>query len=212
MATKTWFQFLNMISNQDYIILSLVNTSSLTSNHRESLVLIIEDQSIILLHNNRIQQYYKIIQEQSKLKIKRQIDKPYDKAFLPCWCDTKNKFLIISPPHTITLSLDQIIYQSTEVWIKEYTKIDFPAIIEAINSNKIVFLVDGSFFPERFSLISAHIIITVQNYKLEIADFISLVVLLYRYVYTAELCRTLAIYFIMEYIIIKYSKSIMKDY
>ena len=67
---------------------------------------IIEDQSIILLDNNRIQQYYKIMQEQSKLKIERQIDKPHDKAFLSCQCDMRNNFLIISHPHTITLSPD----------------------------------------------------------------------------------------------------------
>ena len=148
-----------MILNQDNILLFPVNTSLWTSNHRESIVSIIEDQSIVLLDSNEIQQYYKTIKKRSKLKFERQIDKPYNKAFLPCQYNMRNNFLIISPFYTITLSPDQIIYQSTEVWIKEYTNIDFLAIIEAISSNKIVFSVDRSFFPERSSLISAHIII-----------------------------------------------------
>jgi len=158
-ATKTWIQFLNTISNQNNILSSPVNTSLHISNHRESIVSITEDQSIILLDNNRIQQYCKTIKERSKLKFERQIEKHDNKAFLPYQCDIKNNFLIISPPHTITLSLDQIKCQSTEAWIKEYMKIDFPAIIEAINFNKVVFSVDRSFFSERSSLISTHITI-----------------------------------------------------
>ena len=76
----------------------------------------------------------------------------------------------------------------------------------------MVFSVDRLFFPERLSLISAYITIIVQNHKLGIAELISLVTLLYRHIYAAELCGSLAIYFIIEYIIIKYSVSIIENF
>ena len=86
------------------------------------------------------------------------------------------------------------------------------AIIEVLKTNTISFSVDRSYFLEKSVFISAHMIITLNQIKLGIADFISTVAPRYCSTYTAELYSTLAVYFIMEFLILKYPDLVLKQY
>ena len=46
----------------------------------------------------------------------------------------RNNYLIVSPPHTITLSPDKIIYQLIGAWIKEYTNINLKNMYRVVIS------------------------------------------------------------------------------
>ena len=72
----------------------------------------------------------------------------------------------------------------------------------AIQGRNIAFYIDGSYFPENSAHISAHMIITSNKYKIGTVDFISIVAPKYRSAYTAELCRSLAMFCVMEYLIL----------
>ena len=97
-----------------------------------------------------------------------------------------------------------------ELWITDYTHLNTKAIITALNLKEIIFSVDRSFFPKRSNLISAYIIITTKNHKIGTANFILSVALPYHSAYSAELCGTLAIHIIMEYLILSFYNQIRK--
>ena len=99
----------------------------------------------------------------------------------------------------------------TAKWIDLSTIINIEESIMALNMKKILFLVDGSFYPNQSHLIAAYIIITTHQIKLGSAYFISLIALLYRNTYSAELYRDLAIMKIVEYLIFQVDK-ILDEY
>ena len=72
----------------------------------------------------------------------------------------------------------------------------------ALNIKKISFSVDGLFYPDQSHLIAAHIIITIHQTKLGSADFISLIALPYRNVYSTELYEALVVMKIVKYLIL----------
>ena len=85
-------------------------------------------------------------------------------------------------------------------WIRELTNIVNHNLLKvAMIQNKIEFSTDVSFFPEHSEVVSAHIIITYQNRKIRWADFITSIIATLQKLFTAELCRVLAICKLVEY-------------
>jgi len=46
-----------------------------------------------------------------------------------------------------------------------------------LEGGEVVILVDGSFYPEKSSLVAAYFVISNKNYKIESSNFISIVVI-----------------------------------
>ena len=82
-------------------------------------------------------------------------------------------------------------YQS---WFKNNMKLTQGFnFLQKLLDSKVIFVVDGSFFPKWSSLISAVWYASI-NYKIVArGDFISLVEEEYCYLYAAELCRALSV-------------------
>ena len=75
--------------------------------------------------------------------------------------------------------------------------IDQEAYIVNLINNRIVFCIDGSFFPEKSHLIAVYILASIRNRIILRAKFITMAALKYHHSYIAELCGSLGIYKIL---------------
>ena len=71
-----------------------------------------------------------------------------------------------------------------------------------------MFSIDGSFYPDKSSLVAAHFIITYKK-KIGSGNFISIVALQFRNPFTVELYRVLIILKVIKYILKKIKASII---
>ena len=120
------------------------------------------------------------------------------------------------------LSTQIILSRNNEDWIRQSSEINtklFPhqtwfdfniKIAEGFNflkkllEGKVLFMVDGSFFPERSSLILAIWYASVDNKIVAHGDFISLVLEEYCHLYAVELCGVLSIMVGIDSILSRY--------
>ena len=72
--------------------------------------------------------------------------------------------------------------------------IDQEAYIVNLINNRIVFCIDGSFFPEKSHLIAVYILASIGNRIILRAKFITIAALEYCHSYAAELYGSLGIY------------------
>ena len=67
-----------------------------------------------------------------------------------------------------------------------------------LTNNKIIFSIDESLFPEKYYLVSAYILVSIDNKIVLHCKFITPITLDYHHSYTAELCSTLGIWIILD--------------
>jgi len=96
----------------------------------------------------------------------------------------------------------------TDNWIKEQTSFNLKKAQQALLNKSLSFTVNRLFFSNKFHLIAAHIIITSNNKRNRVVNFICSVALPYQKTYAAELYRILAIMKLVEYYIMSFPSII----
>ena len=103
----------------------------------------------------------------------------------------EDKIETTSAPNTIR-NIDKEWIETNVDWI------DDELYYNNLITNKIIFSVDGLFYPDKSYLVAAFILVSIGPKVVLKARFITTVVLNYRHSYTVELCGTLGIYVILK--------------
>ena len=73
-------------------------------------------------------------------------------------------------------------------------------LIKTMIKGKLIYSIDGLFFPLKSHLISVHIIILIRKVRVAKVNFITLVSIEYRHTFAAKLCGVLVIIKIIKHI------------
>ena len=188
--------------NQKGILLSLLNTSTLILAYIILNIEISNNRKYLRIINANECLYFKLEQARGKISMKRRLP-CVESSFTRCKCSLKQGYLLISDEYKITkspITIDILL----DNWFTSQIEIeDLQSFSELLQTNKLVFSIDRLFYPDWSHLIAAYIIITIHQTKLGSADFISLIALPYRNIYSIELCRALAVMKIVEYLILQ---------
>ena len=205
---KTWRLFLHTITTTDKVLLRTINSSRSSSCHRMSVVQLYTEQQLMQIEGDN-QQWFSLGRSSRNMINLWYESAPISHQLQPCFLEevglkVKIQDLHSAEPPIQMHSLDEHYSNSTHFYTPRHS---FPHLMK---NNTLCFVVDGSFYPERSTLVSAAWRCSLEEKLLVTGSFISSVALEYRHPYSAELCDCLSIIKFIDWIASKHKFSGLK--
>ena len=146
----------------------------------------------------KLHHFFVLEHSRRKLRTGRQVP-PMSTIFSQCQCTARQPNLSMSN-NKCTMNCVEEHNVAPDQWCETSVKgLNLETFYELLMQGDVTLSVNGSFFPDKSSLTSAHYIIAHKERKLGSGDFTSTVAANYRNAFTAEPCGVLAICKLIEY-------------
>ena len=206
-AHTVWKKCMRVITSGDQLLLFSLPHLRFQSHYRSSRCLINSSRTLLKSLGSKMHSFFKLRPATRGDFHLVPSNTATDSTFEPIWVESHSTKLRLHSP-TFSACEDSPAL-SQDSWISDSVAWDRPPelVKEAIISGKSAFVVDGSFCLDKSHLASAHWRCSKDGMLLVEGDFLSLVEIQHRNVYTAELCGCLAITHFIEWILAGHRSS-----